>query len=189
VEIRRQKLNDARQNEERDIAKTLADSGLEAALCNLVREKSSNGKARVCELRVILTSMKVGREEIAGSWPRLLQLLYSLLGPEDKARVDEEAAASRETRIVSVDDTQNLRVNQDWTVRAEGAHPMSLIVVDNGGDGRVRGPDLTVLDLNPTVYVHRAGMSRFYPVEAMNSALSARLHSDVPFPPLEEEVD
>jgi hypothetical protein len=133
-----------------------------------------------------------GREEIAGSWPRLLQLLYSLLGPEDKARVDEEAAVSRESRIVSVDDTQNLRVNQDqnnWTVRAEGAHPMSLIVVDNGGDGRVRGPDLTVLDLNPTVYVHRAGMSRFYPVEAMNSALSARLHSDVPFPPLEEEVD
>jgi hypothetical protein len=109
-----------------------------------------------------------------------------------------------ESRVdISVDVMSNIRVNpaqqNNRTARTEGAqeHPISLIGVDNGEDGR--GPEIMRshfailflrMGLTPphAVYVHPAGMSRVNRVEAVNAALSARLLNDVPFPPLEEEA-
>jgi hypothetical protein len=66
------------------------------------------------------------------------------------------------------------------TARTECAHPISLMVADNGADGR--GPELrialqimTLLDHNwISHYVHPADMSSFDRTEEVNTALHQR---------------
>jgi hypothetical protein len=140
------------------------------------------------------------------------------------AVIQRNALFSAESRIdIAVDVMPNIRVNpaqqNNRTARTEGAHPTSLIGMNNGGDGR--GPEIMRslrMGLTPphSVYVHRAGTSLYNRVEDINSALSARLNAaaaqpifydhsanavaregtlavfttlNVAFPPLGEEVD